>query len=423
MKVGLYTGCFDPFTLGHFWIVDQALSVFDKLYVLIGKHPKKKSLFTEEERINQILATISNEWSYDLPELVNKLVVDVVSKPIYEHVSELVHANTTFEITLVRGLRHEADFDYEASIARDHAVDGLRSIFMIPPDLLENVSSSIVKSWCEAGLWENVLEAVPLPVYEALQLKYPPQYAVTTPQVASMFETTTAGFAPAPYPEYYEDDSYAPRGIAMQSSSGHTFAPMDDSHSLQQMATGNRYPGDDCNSLCQMASGDANLNMGNCQDSPNLMSQLGIMDLDEEGISRLWMYLRESLVKNKTHNFFNILSKNKLVNCADVITCNQVKELLDPFPYDVVVSDTFHLREIPIDAVKPLGDRYLFRSLSVGPIVVEANSVIGDDSELGQLGPVIIIEGKHRWLDAKDRGDKTIMAWVGKQALEMQCNI
>ena len=34
-----------------------------------------------------------------------------------------------------------------------------------------------------------------------------------------------------------------------------------------------------------------------------------------------------------------------------------------------------------------------------------------------KIGPAIIIEGKHRWLDARERGEDRILAWVGDKAL------
>lgn len=41
MKIGLYTGTFDPITNGHLDIIHRAAKLFDKLYVGIFNNDKK----------------------------------------------------------------------------------------------------------------------------------------------------------------------------------------------------------------------------------------------------------------------------------------------------------------------------------------------------------------------------------------------
>lgn len=101
---------------------------------------------------------------------------------------------------------------------------------------------------------------------------------------------------------------------------------------------------------------------------------------------------------------------------AKEVTGDQVRSVLDPVPFDIVASETFHLHQIRIDSVAPTGERYLEHSCSVGPIIVDVNVGIGP---LKGRGPVLILEGKHRWLDAKERGDERILAWVGDQAIKL----
>ena len=43
MRIAVYPGSFDPITNGHLDILRRALSVFDKVIVLIAVNPKKKS--------------------------------------------------------------------------------------------------------------------------------------------------------------------------------------------------------------------------------------------------------------------------------------------------------------------------------------------------------------------------------------------
>lgn len=119
---------------------------------------------------------------------------------------------------------------------------------------------------------------------------------------------------------------------------------------------------------------------------------------------------------DKMRRFFDHLVKYKFINCAQTITASQVRTILDPVPFDVVSSKLYHLKEIPIDYAKPYGGRFVPCSRSVGPIVVDIN-LLTDHPLYKDTGPVAIIEGKHRWLDAKEQGRETILAWVGENVL------
>ena len=84
-------------------------------------------------------------------------------------------------------------------------------------------------------------------------------------------------------------------------------------------------------------------------------------------------------------------------------------------------SDVFYLDTIPIDSVAPVTLVEDAKSMSEGPIIVDINinNVGRIQSEFGTHGvppDVIILDGKHRWFAAKDRGDKTIDAYVGNLA-------
>ena len=40
----LYAGSFDPFTIGHWSVVDRALRIFDRVIIAIGENADKKRL-------------------------------------------------------------------------------------------------------------------------------------------------------------------------------------------------------------------------------------------------------------------------------------------------------------------------------------------------------------------------------------------
>ncbi len=124
----------------------------------------------------------------------------------------------------------------------------------------------------------------------------------------------------------------------------------------------------------------------------------------------------DKLVNKSRQNFERLLSAG-ILRLEETIEAYQVRKMLDPFPLDVVASDVFVLDEIPMDLIGTLGGRWVPCSRSFGPIIVDVNTVIGNDSEWGHIGDVMVIEGKHRLLDARERGEKTIKAYVGDLAL------
>ena len=54
MKTGLFTGTFDPFTIGHQNIVDRALPLFDRLIIAVAESELKHTSRTIDERVTAI---------------------------------------------------------------------------------------------------------------------------------------------------------------------------------------------------------------------------------------------------------------------------------------------------------------------------------------------------------------------------------
>lgn len=50
MCTGIVAGSLDPVTTGHTWVIEQAATLMDKLYVVIGVNPAKKYFFNMEQR-------------------------------------------------------------------------------------------------------------------------------------------------------------------------------------------------------------------------------------------------------------------------------------------------------------------------------------------------------------------------------------
>ena len=53
-RVAIYTGSFDPVTLGHLNVIERAARLVDKLIVGIGSNTEKAALLSLEERVTLV---------------------------------------------------------------------------------------------------------------------------------------------------------------------------------------------------------------------------------------------------------------------------------------------------------------------------------------------------------------------------------
>lgn len=111
--------------------------------------------------------------------------------------------------------------------------------------------------------------------------------------------------------------------------------------------------------------------------------------------------------------FFDKMVDNDLINIYSIIFGEQVRMMLDPFPLDMVSSRSYSMTKVKLSSLKPTGTRWVECSRSIGPIIVDINPA---PEEYPEWGEITVIEGKHRYLDAIERGEDTIWAWVGDLA-------
>lgn len=135
MSLALYPGTFDPITLGHLDVLERALTLFDRVEVTVGVNEKKKTLFTLQERLDLIEASLSEIKGGDRVSVVpfEGLLVD--------------HAKASGAIALIRGLRQVSDFDYEfrMALANRRLAPEVQTVFLMPSEAHTFVASSIVR--------------------------------------------------------------------------------------------------------------------------------------------------------------------------------------------------------------------------------------------------------------------------------------
>ncbi len=156
MRLALFTGTFDPFTLGHLDILERALKLFDKVEVTVATNANKVTLLTAEERCSVINASIAH--------------LENVSVATFEGLV-VEYARRRKAVALIRGLRQAGDFEYERpmAIANRKMHPGLETVFLLPSEQHSFVSSTIVR---DIHRWGGDVSAfVPEPVLRMLREK------------------------------------------------------------------------------------------------------------------------------------------------------------------------------------------------------------------------------------------------------------
>lgn len=138
MKIAIFPGSFDPFTIGHEAILRRALPLFDKLIVAIGFNFEKKGFISVENRIKLISKVFINEEKVEVKKYQG-LTVDFCKKE-----------NANF---ILRGLRTSIDFEYERAIAQmNHFMkNNIETIFLLTEAEHTPISSTIVREILRYG--------------------------------------------------------------------------------------------------------------------------------------------------------------------------------------------------------------------------------------------------------------------------------
>lgn len=154
-KIGMFTGSFDPITIGHLDIIERASGLFDKLYVGIFFNPNKIGLFTGQERLALLQKVFVGNGKIEVFLAGQELVVDVARERRVSHI--------------VRGLRNGIDLEYEANFDyfnRQLAPD-LETVYLISKPEYRNISSSQIRELIHYQ--QDISAYVPLVVSEEIK--------------------------------------------------------------------------------------------------------------------------------------------------------------------------------------------------------------------------------------------------------------
>ena len=143
-RCAVYSGTFDPFTLGHEDVVRRAAGLFDRLVIAVAVAHHKKTLFSLDERVHQVEQAVQG-----LENLTDAGRISVL--PFDGLIMDFCAQQQASAV--VRGVRNLTDFDYEAQMAAMNRKlrPQVETVFLLPDAPVQCISSTLVREISKLG--------------------------------------------------------------------------------------------------------------------------------------------------------------------------------------------------------------------------------------------------------------------------------
>ncbi len=137
-RIAVYSGTFDPITLGHLDVVSRAAGLFDQLIIAVAEAHHKKTLFSLPARVL-------------LTQEATKKIANVTILPFTGLIMDFCTQHRACAV--VRGIRNVTDFDYEAQMAAMNRklAPQVETVFLLPDAPLACISSTLVREISKLG--------------------------------------------------------------------------------------------------------------------------------------------------------------------------------------------------------------------------------------------------------------------------------
>ena len=157
-RTAVYTGSFDPITLGHLNVIERGSRLVDRLVVGIGINAEKSGLFTNPEREELVRAATSH--------LEN---VEVVS---FEGLA-VSFVRSLGARVMLRGIRPLTDMAGEITmmLANRELDPDIETVFLMADQRFAHVSSSLIKQITPLATDEELARFIPASIIPHLREK------------------------------------------------------------------------------------------------------------------------------------------------------------------------------------------------------------------------------------------------------------
>ena len=159
MKTAVYTGSFDPITLGHLNVIERSSRLVDNLVIGIGINIEKTGLFQPEERL-------------DLVRRVTRHLDNVEVKTFEGLAVKFVKACDAK--VMIRGVRPLTDIaaEFTMTMANRQLDDELETVFLMADGDYAHVSSSLIKQITPLSNDAQLARFVPAAIIPDLRRKF-----------------------------------------------------------------------------------------------------------------------------------------------------------------------------------------------------------------------------------------------------------
>jgi pantetheine-phosphate adenylyltransferase len=154
----VYTGSFDPITLGHVNVIERSSRLVDELVVGVGINIEKRPLFSADERvalIRRVTAHLGNIVIKPFTGLAVRFVRDCQARVIIRGVRSLSDMESEFTMTLAN---RKLDPEIE-------------TVFLMADDEFSHVSSSLIKQITPLASDQELARFIPCEVVADLRAR------------------------------------------------------------------------------------------------------------------------------------------------------------------------------------------------------------------------------------------------------------
>jgi pantetheine-phosphate adenylyltransferase len=157
-RVAVYTGSFDPITLGHLNVIERAARLVDRLVVGIGINTEKAALFSPLERVELVAAATEHIKNVEIRSF-SCLAVEFVRQ--------------CGARVMVRGVRPLTDLagEFTMMMANRHLDPGIETVFLMADEEFAHVSSSLIKQITPLADDDMLARFVPEAIVPAIRAK------------------------------------------------------------------------------------------------------------------------------------------------------------------------------------------------------------------------------------------------------------
>lgn len=154
----VYTGSFDPISLGHLNVIERSSRLVDELIVGVGINIEKQSLFSEKERV-ALLSRVTNH----LPNVKVKTFAGLAVQFVRDCDARVI----------IRGVRSLTDMEAEftMTLANRKLDPEVETVFLMADDEFSHVSSSLIKQITPLAGDEELARFVPREIVADLRKK------------------------------------------------------------------------------------------------------------------------------------------------------------------------------------------------------------------------------------------------------------